>query len=189
MQRRTALRQERAQNNFETYWDEVFKKPEDEKLLYTASVNFLKKRLEDKTVSFPHKQKEVSKSCCSIVTYAENKTRNSAREQSLHSSQSEESDSIDETSLSMHQVLPFPKTNKASFFTRLKNNFRKYRRTASLTEYENADDTESSKFISNFKFPRCDQLSSAHSSWLFQINEENLNGSVKINIDKKNTIQ
>lgn len=122
--------------------------PEDELLFYTASVNFLRKLLEEKSKIEYAK----SVSCCNILQ-ADNSTSNDI---SLNASPWKSS------KLSMQQVLPSPKSNKESFFMRLKNSFRKYRRTVDLCKSELNSENE---FISNFKFP-CERFSNMHTSYL-----------------------
>lgn len=135
-------------------------KPEDEQLFYSASVQFLRKQLEYKSHHQLPKETVSTQSYCSI-----NKpVQISSDRESYHKN------SI-ESSLSMRQVLPFPKTNKINFFLRLKNTFKKFYLKSSSFDTED-DDTGTSN-ISNFKFPRCEQCDGLHSSCLKNAYKEN----------------
>lgn len=141
-------------------------KPDDKELFYTASLHFLNKRLQEKTRHSG--SKEFSQSCCSLsLKDSKPVVREFTALESEHNSER-----ATESSLSMQQVLPFPKSSKEGFFNRMKNTFRKYRQTFSMCEANSSEELEISKSISNFKFPRCKRSGTAHSSSLVQIAEE-----------------
>ena len=158
---------------------DALSKPEDEQLFYTASVHFLRKRLEEKSNRLS-KPQDATQSCCNltrpVVTHRTNVHKISRLE--LDKCPAKESClRVEIPSLSMNQVLPFPKSNKEGFFARLKNTFRKTRRPADVT-VQNIEESEA-KNISNFKFPRCSRLRHPHSSCLLQITEETSNETIR----------
>lgn len=134
-------------------------KPESEQLFYSASVQFLRKHLEHRSQYQP--QTVSTQSCCSLIKPVQILK---GREKLCHKN------SIEPSSLSMRQVLPFPKSYKVNFFTRLRNTFRKFQLGAS--RLNSKDDTEISN-ISNFKFSRCEQCDALHSSCLKNTCKEN----------------
>lgn len=154
---------------------DALSKPEDEQLFYTASVHFLRKRLEEKS-NRPSKPQDATQSCCNL-------TRQVAthRNTNVHKISRLELNNcparVEIPSLSMNQVLPFPKSNKEGFFARLRNTFRKTKPPAEVT-VQNIEESET-KNISNFKFPRCSRLRHPQSSCLLQITEETSNENVR----------
>lgn len=175
MQRRNSLNTWSPDSETSDCLDVALTKPEDEQLFYTASVHFLRKRLEEKSHKLP-KAQETTKSCCNLSRPIENK-----HSSIVHKPQKkgfERSSHIGEgPSLSMHQVLPFPKSSKDSFFTRLRETFRKFRRPVDVNN-PNPEETET-EYISNFKFPRCARLRNLYSSCLVEISEEKSNENIK----------
>ncbi|KAG6463727.1 hypothetical protein O3G_MSEX014047 [Manduca sexta] len=163
--------------------DLALAKPEDEQQFYTASVHFLTERLRERSQSPRTKSNEKSQSCCCLtgVPFATLQTRLD-KKNPLNIVPDSESIA---PSLSMHQILPFPKSNRDSFFTRLRNTFRKYRRTANISESNVPDESDTSKYISNFKFPWCERVGrSHHSSDLLRISEENSAENMKVNMKR-----
>lgn len=128
-------------------------KPEDERQFYTASVQFLKKRLQEKANPPSDRIQNSTQSCCSLNVKSEPIPKPSCKAPHL------DSEPI-QPSLSMHQVLPFPKSNRESFFTRLKNSFRKLQTSNFATSTKKASSSESSNTmaVSHFKFPQCRKL-------------------------------
>lgn len=157
--------------------DAVLAKSDDKELFYTASVHFLQKRLQEKS----HKlaSQPVSRSCCNLNNN-EDKYHKIKLIQSDQSDLSFDSINAESDPLSMHQLLPFPKSRKESLITRLMNTFRKHRQHLErLNDAAVMDDTES-KSISNFKFPRCERFHKiSPSSGLLQISEEHSDVSSK----------
>ncbi|KAJ2953832.1 hypothetical protein O0L34_g1461 [Tuta absoluta] len=142
--------------------DLVLARSSNEEDFYAASVNFLKKRLQDKTL-----QKEPSQSCCDFLLDSSKdkgrvKKQKSVAEIDFTHSNSKTSE------LQMCQVLPTPKSNKDRFFKRVKNTFRRYRQV----EMNDANCDEESKKISNFKFPRCERADHYRRPYLGEISEE-----------------
>lgn len=167
MQRHNSLRLRPKSPYSDCPLETALKKPEDRELFYTASLHFLNKRLQEKTHR-PSLQ-ESTQSCCDL-----NKTR--PKTVSKHKAEVPNYKTEAGPSLPMHQVLPFPKSSKEGFFNRMKNTFRKYRQSFSMTETNSSEELEISKSISNFKFPRCERPS-AGPSGLVKISEENSNES------------
>ncbi|CAG4997998.1 unnamed protein product [Parnassius apollo] len=154
-------------------------RPDDEEEFYTASVNFLNERLQEKCRNRSSRQK-ASQSCCNLST-------DSCIVPELRKTQSKVKFGFDvpdepEILLTMNKVLPFPKpkSTKKSFFTRLTNTFRKYRRCFNLNIDTEPEESETLKNYSNFKFPRCERLSNCTDSpRLHNITEETSRGSLK----------
>lgn len=172
MQRQNPLKSPSKSSDFDPpSLDAAFAKPGDQELFYTASVHFLKKRLQEKTHS--KSQKETSQSCCNLTSTTNKETSlNSARPGVSKTEFSFEPPKQEPSSLPMHQVLPFPKSNKDTFLTRVRNTFRKYRQSVDMNDASGSEESEA-KCISNFKFPRCERLSKGlHSSCLVEISEE-----------------
>ncbi|CAH2240574.1 jg21048 [Pararge aegeria aegeria] len=155
--------------------DSALAKPVNEELFYTASVHFLKKRLQDK-IHFTLVNSEsgqTSQSCCNLSSISENHSAFSEdqRKNQSHLEIQENSAQCATKSLSMHQILPFPKSNKECFIARIMNSLRKYKRCANIPENK-TDDIELFKTRSNYKFPRCELLNKGRSSCLKAISEE-----------------
>lgn len=149
--------------------DVALSKPDDEQLFYTASVHFLRKRLEEKS-NRQLKPQDATQSCCNLTRPVSHRDTNVHKTSKLELVNCPPREQIQ--SLSMSQVLPFPKSNKDGFFARLMNTFRKTRRPDEVT-VQNIEESES-KNISNFKFPRVSRLRHPHSSCLLKISEENI---------------
>ncbi|CAG4943972.1 unnamed protein product [Colias eurytheme] len=129
----------------------------DLNLFYTASVHFLKKRLEEKTNNTTTKSERISQSCCDLQ----------GRDTSSSSYNGLDSDlAFNRTSLSMHQILPFPKTHQG-IFSRMVAAIRKYRRQLDVTEVN----SNVSKIASKLS-PRCERFDKGRSSCLVAIQEE-----------------
>ncbi|KPJ12266.1 hypothetical protein RR48_11522 [Papilio machaon] len=152
--------------------------PGDEEQFYTASLHFLKERLQEKNRNVSPGQK-TTQSCCNL-NIIENDLP------TLRKTQSKLKFGFDlpmkpEYSLDMNKVLPFPKpkSTKDSFLTRLTNRFRKYRRSFVATDDSETEDGEMTNY-SSFKFPRCERLHKyIDSSRLFNITEEVSRTSMK----------
>lgn len=174
MQRRNSLTSRSPDSETSDALDVALTKPEDEQLFYTASVHFLRKRLEEKSHK-PLKPQEATQSCCNL-------SRSIKRNSNVHKVSKLDVDCSSQIgegpSLSMHQVLPFPKSSKDGFFTRLRNTFWKFRRSA-VTGPNTDEESAETKHISNFKFPRCSRLSNLHTSCLVQISEEKSNDTIR----------
>lgn len=170
MQRQNTLGSYPKCNHSECPLEIALRKPDDEELFYSASLHFLKKRLHEKTHT--SKPREFTQSCCSLSRASESSAQPFTRNKVEASNSGISPQTTVESSLSMHQVLPFPKSNKEGFFNRMKNTFRKYRQSFSMSEANSSEELEISKSISNFKFPRCQRFSTARSSSLVQIAEE-----------------
>lgn len=136
----------------------VYAEGQDYALFYSASVHFLKRRLKEKTERSAIKPQPKSLSCCNLP-----RKHNSIQEDQIINRQ--------KPKLSMEEVLPYPKSSKDGFFTRLRNSFRKYRRNVDFTETVPIEE-DSSNFISNFKFSKCDSIVNYHSSCQLQTCEE-----------------
>uniref|UniRef100_A0A2A4J4J2 Uncharacterized protein n=1 Tax=Heliothis virescens TaxID=7102 RepID=A0A2A4J4J2_HELVI len=175
MQRRNSLTARSPDSATSDSLDVALAKPDDEQLFYTASVHFLRKRLEEKSHR-PAKTQEATQSCCNLSRQIVNH-----RSSNVHKNPKIDLDYSSPTgerrSLSMHQVLPFPKSNKDGFFARLRNTFRKFRRPVDVTE-QHTEESET-KNISNFKFPRCARLRNPHSSFLVRISEESSHENIR----------
>lgn len=152
--------------------------PGDEEQFYTASLHFLKERLQEKNRNVSLGQK-TTQSCCNLNTIENDLA-------TLRKTQSKLKFGFDlqfepEYSLDMNKVLPFPKpkSTKDSFLTRLANRFRKYRRSFVATDDE-TEECEITKNYSSFKFPRCERLHKyIDSTRLFNITEEVSRTSIK----------
>lgn len=154
MQRRNALKL-KSECKFDCL-ETGLSKPEDEQLFYSASVQFLRKKLEEKS----HHQSL-------NVRGPAQKDQESCHTKSTASS------------LSMRQLLPFPKSSKDGFFTRLRNTFRKFQlRVPSLNTDD--EDLQSSNITSNFKFARCEKCERFHSSHMKNAWEQNLCVTYKV---------
>lgn len=179
MQRQDIIKGTSKHLERDSSFDVALARPGDDELFYTASVHFLKKRLQDKTDHVA--PKETSQSCCnltSIPAVTKHKPVKTSRTELVFDFPT------DSSSLPMQTLLPFPKSNKESFFTRVKNTFCKYRQRVDMSNTNHADDSET-KFISNFKFPRCERISKCpRSSCLVEISEENSNESMKCSCTK-----
>lgn len=150
--------------------DYALAKPDNEELFYTASVHFLKKRLQDKTQSLiAVESRHTSHSCCNLRRDPENPLAINVEGEQPNFREHLSTQSS--TSLSMHQILPFPKSNKESVVARIMNSLRKYKRRNNIPE-DKTDDLELFKPRSNYKFPRCERLNKGHSSRLKAISEE-----------------
>lgn len=180
MQRRSILKSSNPDSEASNSLDVALTKPDDEQLFYTASVHFLLKRLEEK--SHKPKQREATQSCCNL-----------SRPSTSADSSIQLTDSIKQyskppiaegSSLSMHQVLPFPKSSRDGYFARFKNMFRKYMRVDSDVDEITIEEPET-KSISNFKFPRCTRLSKIRSSHLVEIIEEKSLETISGSSDKE----
>ncbi|PZC81178.1 hypothetical protein B5X24_HaOG213279 [Helicoverpa armigera] len=174
MQRRNSLTVRSPDSATSDCLDVALAKPDDEQLFYTASVHFLRKRLEEKCHR-PARTQEATQSCCNLSIPIANRPSSN-----VHKSSKIDLEFFspgERRSLSMHQVLPFPKSSKDGFFARLKNTFRKFRRPADVAE-QTTEESET-KNISNFKFPRCARLRNPHSSFLVQISEETSNENIR----------
>ncbi|CAB3230639.1 unnamed protein product [Arctia plantaginis] len=180
MQRRSILRSSNPDSEASNSLDVALTKPDDEQLFYTASVHFLLKRLEEK--SHKPKHREATQSCCNL-----------SRPTTSANSYIQLTDSIKQhykppiaegSSLSMQQVLPFPKSSRDGYFARLKNMFRKYMRSDSDVNETTIEESET-KPISNFKFPRCARLSNIRSSHLVEIIEEKSHETISGSNDKE----
>lgn len=148
--------------------DFALAKPDNEELFYTASVHFLQKRLQDKAQSLiASESRHISHSCCNLRKNSENPLAFTQEKPDSRENLSTQSS----TSLSMHQILPFPKSNKESVVARIMNSLRKYKRRNNIPE-DKTDDLELFKPRSNYKFPRCERLNKGHSSCLKAISEE-----------------
>lgn len=148
--------------------DEALSKPEDEALFYTASVQFLKQRLEEKSKVIDSK-KQTSQSCCEFKVDPE--LAKTVTPKIISPEDSVESMKLADE-LSMQQVLPFPKSNRHNFFSRLWRTLRKCRKSVDL---EDMDEIEN--YISKFKFPESESCSGElyfQSSVLQIISEESL---------------
>lgn len=142
---------------------------DDEQLFYTASIHFLKKKLQEKFQSpeLSIRSRTTHESSIQLNTTHCCKNHNAKRSHFNRSSsltlcrKTSESDickiSDTQTSLSMQQVLPFPKSRKKGFFKRIKNTF-KILQPKNLIHPKSANDSESVN-ISHFKFLRCHKLS------------------------------
>ncbi|CAG9566647.1 unnamed protein product [Danaus chrysippus] len=144
--------------------DVALSKPEDIELFYAASVHFLKTRLQEKT-----NIKETgssTKSCCDLAKPLDKSPSNRNLEEP--------------SSLSMHQILPFPKTNKESFLSRILGSFWKHRKG-------NDSKNSAKKSLNNkpnYDLLRCNHLSKIHCSNLNPISEEpTRNCSQKSSVD------
>ncbi|CAD0195970.1 unnamed protein product [Chrysodeixis includens] len=174
MQRQNSLNTWSSDSETSDCLDVALTKPEDEQLFYTASVHFLRKRLEEKRHELP-KPQETTRSCCNLTRPIDfkhsivNKPQKKGLERSSHVGEG--------PSLSMHQVLPFPKSSKDSFFTRVKESLRKFRRPVDVNN-PNPEETET-QYISNYKFPRCARLRNLYSTGLVEISEEKSNENIK----------
>lgn len=117
--------------------------PGDEECFYTASLHFLSKRLQEKTQPTTHD----TQSCCNLTNPLDQ-----------HLQPKPTNICHGTPALPMDQLLPFPKSSKVSFFTRLKSKFWKSRHNPDIYDkFPIPEDAESSKSISNFKFPRCER--------------------------------
>ncbi|CAG9784214.1 unnamed protein product [Diatraea saccharalis] len=140
--------------------------PEDEESFYTASLQFLEKRLQEKTHNSTPKSNNISLCCSNLLKTGTQESKGDTIQKNF--------DELPSGSpLSIHQLLPFPKTSKESFFSRLKNTFRKYQRNFSMAESNTAEELEVSKSISDFKLPVYVKTRCVQSSCLVQIKEEN----------------
>ncbi|XP_075991672.1 uncharacterized protein LOC142986997 [Anticarsia gemmatalis] len=169
MQRQNLLRSRSPKRETSNSLDVALSKPDDEQLFYTASVHFLRKRLEEKKHR-PSNPRDATQSCCNLRKPSTSESNCTVSENA--GEKIESNTQIGKgSSLAMHQVLPFPKSSKDGFFARLKSTFQKYMRSDNDLAEPNRDEPET-KCISNFKFPRCARLSQRHSSCLFKITEE-----------------
>ncbi|CAH0700398.1 unnamed protein product [Spodoptera exigua] len=175
MQRRNSLTLSTADSVTSDPLDVALSKPDDELLFYTASVHFLRKRLEEKSHR-PPKPQEATRSCCNLSRPPAPHLSSSSVHKIAKIKLDHDSLVGEGPSLSMQQVLPFPKSNENGFLTRLRNTFRRFRRPADVTEQQSEE--SDTKSISNFKFPRCSRLRNPHSSCLVEISEENSKESI-----------
>ncbi|CAH0726039.1 unnamed protein product, partial [Brenthis ino] len=143
----------KTEANIQPSLDVALTKPDDVELFYTASVQFLQKRLQEKSLVAPTKSQRNTKSCCNLSS-----SSNSQRVIDKH------------TALSMHEILPFPKSNGESFFSRILNSFRKF--STQIIPDSNTEDLEMVNTRSNYKFPRCEKDNKGHSSYLNVISED-----------------
>uniref|UniRef100_A0A2H1WXN1 SFRICE_039220 n=1 Tax=Spodoptera frugiperda TaxID=7108 RepID=A0A2H1WXN1_SPOFR len=176
MQRRNSLTLRTADSVTSDPLDVALTKPDDELLFYTASVHFLRKRLEEKSHQ-PSKPQEATQSCCNLSRPPVPHLSSSSLHKIAKIELDHHSPVGEGPSLSMQQVLPFPKSNENGFLTRLMNTFRKFRRPAEVTEQQTEE--PDTKNISNFKFPRCSRLRNPRSSCLVEISEENSNENIR----------
>lgn len=174
MQRRNSLTSRPPDSAASDPIDVALSRPDDQQLFYTASVHFLQKRLEEKSNRLL-KPQDATQSCCNLTRPVVNKHNNNVLKISKVDLESPPKGAM--PSLSMNQVLPFPKSNKDGFFARLKNTFRKTRRPADVT-VQGSEELDN-KNISNFKFPRCSRLRHPHSSCLLQISEESSKENIR----------
>ncbi|CAH2104389.1 unnamed protein product [Euphydryas editha] len=133
--------------------DIALTKPDDVELFYTASLHFLKQRLNEKKV----------------VISAESNQTTQCKQSSENPQTSTTTPGL--KSLSMHQILPYPKSKRESFLARVMNSFRKYRKYNDIAE-NRTDDIEMLNTISNYKFQHCERFSQVYSSHLKAISEE-----------------
>lgn len=153
----------------------VLDKPHNEEEFYTASVDFLNKRLREKCCN-PSTVHKTTRSCCDLNAFNRN-LENSNRLKLRLGVPNEPEHSLD-----INKLLPFPKpkSTKDSFLCRLTTTFRKYRRSFHIFNDIEPDDSDASKSYSNFKFPRCERLhKNIDSARLFQITEELTHTSLK----------
>lgn len=139
----------------------------EEDYFYTASLVFLKKKLEEKSNTDRDSQ-NTSQSCCTL-SVPENLEL--LPKKTLLTETDSEPLQITGSSLSMHQILPFPKSHNR-FFSRLKNTFRKYR---SFFGMGDSKPNELGAFnpSPNLKFPRSERMhKTLYTSPLVEISEE-----------------
>lgn len=182
MQRRNLLRSRSPESETSDSLDVALTKPDDEQLFYTASVHFLRKRLEEKKVHKTSNPTEATQSCCNLSKPTTSACYPVLIKEPPHLESS--SRIVEEPSLSMQQVLPFPKSRRDSFFARLKNTFRKYMRPDNDVTVPSTEEPDA-RHISNFKFPRCSRLSNPHSSCLVEISEERSSEIIKVSKSSK----
>lgn len=145
---------EKTEANIQPSLDVALTKLDDVDLFYTASVQFLQKRLQEKSLIATTKSQRNTRSCCN-----------------LPSSSNSQKNIIDKpTALSMHEILPFPKSNGETFFSRILNSFRKF--TTQIIPDSNTDDLEMVNTRSNYKFPLREKDNKGHSSYLNAISED-----------------
>ncbi|KAJ0182044.1 hypothetical protein K1T71_002766 [Dendrolimus kikuchii] len=190
MQRPQPLKAESTDCDIPVSLDAALSQPENEELFYTASVHFLRKRLEGKSNSPQSKQDYASatQSCYSLSNQSFNNQCYDNFTKSRSSLRVKESETAVESSLSMHQVLPFPKSNKEGFFTRLKSTVRKCSSYLKIFDFDDIQNTrlkeesESLSPISNFKLPHCERPGKVTlSSSLVKICEERSDECIKTN--------
>ncbi|CAG9098158.1 unnamed protein product [Plutella xylostella] len=145
--------------------DEALSKPDDEELFYTASLHFLRRRLEDRS----SEQHRSTQSCCNLST-----TTSSPKLQPAARGFEYPGVLTEWPLLPMNQVLPFPKCSNMSFFNRLKKTFRIFRRSGDITMSSRDLPADSTSLqASHFKFPRCERPRTTHrKSDLERIGEE-----------------
>lgn len=132
--------------------DIALTKPDDVELFYTASLHFLKQRLNEKLLSGSIESDQTTKG-----------------EQSSENLQTSTKERL--KSLSMHEILPYPKSKRESFLARVMNSFRKYRNYNDIAENK-TDDIEVLNSMSNCKLLNCERFSKVYSSHLKSITEE-----------------
>lgn len=139
-----------------TSLDIALTKPDDVELFYTASLHFLKQRLNEKLLSGSIESHQTTKG-----EQSSENLQTSTKEQRLKS-------------LSMHEILPYPKSKRVSFLARVMNSFRKHRKYNDIAENK-TDDIGVLSTTSNCKLPNCERFSKVYSSHLKSITEETSN--------------
>nr|XP_053600202.1 uncharacterized protein LOC128669401 isoform X2 [Plodia interpunctella] len=149
---------------------------------FAASVHFLRKRLHEKKCRVDLNAQATSQSCACLHGDLLRPDASKTVEGSL---------AVDieppipiGKSLSMLQVLPFPKSSKYGFFARLKNTFKKYRSYYDMESKVDALDNK--KATSDFKFPLTGRINKPlrQTSPLIGITEEVAKECVKITSEK-----
>lgn len=135
--------------------DVALTKPDDVGLFYTASVHFLQKRLEEKALSTKTKS-QPNLEICNIKKASHNSPRHLQNRQ---------------ITLPMHEILPFPKSSKEGFISRIMKSFRKFK-VQNIANH-NDDEVEMVQIKSNYKFPQCGRHKN-HSSCLNAISEDDI---------------
>lgn len=110
-------------------------------------IQFFRKKLRD--LHHVPEPRNSTQSCCNFKPARPLDDRTSSYKVS-----EESPNSLTKQSLSMNQVLPFPKSSKENYITRLRNTFRKFHSRAA-SRYSEQEDSGTTT-VSHFKFNRCE---------------------------------
>lgn len=168
MQRQRQVRPDTLSSN-QPPLEVLLDKSDDEELFYTASLHFLQQRLQEKHSN----PQETSQSCCDIIASANKSQRLCLQRKISKLNVNREDLEADTRMLTMHEVLPFPKSKKDGLITKIKNTLRLRRSNATAGDDTSEGSEPPATISSNFKFPRCERLKKGqNSSCLFQITED-----------------
>lgn len=202
MHRQSDLESKQPQCASPEFTESGLTKPEDIQLFYTASVHFLRKKLLEKSRRTPMLSNAGTQSCSKPETISRASTGASSRffkssnlilcRKASRTIIVVTPPSSPPSSLSMNQVLPFPKYGSSFFSRLLKWGSNRQFELDDRVELKNGDKNESSK-ISNFKFPRCERTTRLSKSLYTPSSNnsketcKNVKPAVSVNFNEKQT--